>query len=76
MDTIITPGGIHISSMDTQLSPEQKLENSRVYHRKAYDKRRDKVLAQRRASYVPTGRPIGRPRKSRELIIMNKQLVT
>ena len=76
MDTITTSGGIHISTMDTQLSSEQKLENSRLYHRKAYDKRRDKVLAQRRASYVTTGRPIGRPRKSRELLIMNKQLVT
>ena len=66
---------IHLSTMDTRLSPEHKLGHSRVYHRKAYDKHHDKVLAQRRACYVPTGRSIGRPRKSRKLIILNKQLV-
>ena len=51
---------------------KQKRENYLVYHRKAYDKRRDKVLAYRKACYVPTGRPIGRPRKSRESIILIK----
>ncbi len=34
MDTITTSGGIHLNTMDTQLSTEQKLANSRVYHRK------------------------------------------
>ncbi len=58
-----------------KLSPEQLRENYLVYHRKAYDKRRDKVLAHRKACYVPTGRPIGKPRKSRETIILNKELV-
>ncbi len=57
------------------LSPEQIRENFLVYNRKAYDKRRDTVLAHTKACYVPTGRPIGRPRKPRESIILNKELV-
>ena len=63
---------IHLNTMDSQLSPEQMRENYLAYHRKAYEKRRDKVLAQRRASYMPTGRPIGRPRKSRKSVILIK----
>ena len=78
MDTITTQTEIHLNTMDgnpIRPSPEQKLENSRVYHSKAYNKRHDKVLAQRKACYVPTRRPIGMPMKSRELRLMNKQLV-
>jgi hypothetical protein len=61
-----------ITTVASKLSPEEMRENYLVYHRKAYDKRRDKVLAHKKACYVPTGRPIGRPRKSRESIILNK----
>ena len=55
-----------------KLSPEQLRENYLVYNRKAYDKRHDKVIVQRRASYMPTGRPIDRSRKSQESIILIK----
>jgi hypothetical protein len=52
--------------------PEQKRENYLVCHRKAYDRRRDKVLAHRKACYAATGRPIDKPMKSRKSIIMIK----
>lgn len=66
MDTITTSTPVILEANPIKLSPEQLRENYLVYHRKAYDKRRDKVLAHRKARYIPTGRPIGRPRKSRE----------
>ena len=37
-----------------------------LYHRAKYDRSREKVLAKRKLSYVPTGRSVGRPRLPRE----------
>ena len=52
----------------SELSEEEKREIYLVYHRKAYDKDRDKILAIKKANYVPTGRGVGRPRKERVVI--------
>ena len=37
-----------------------------LFHRKKYDRIRERVLEKRKAKYVPTGRPVGRPRLPRE----------
>ena len=47
------------------ISDAEKYEAYLVYHRKSYDKHRDKILAIKREKYVPTGKPVGRPRKER-----------
>jgi hypothetical protein len=36
------------------------------YHRAKYDRIKERVLAKRKLNYVPTGRPVGRPRLPRE----------
>jgi hypothetical protein len=33
-----------------------------LYHRAKYDRIRERVLAKRNLEYVPTGRPVGRPK--------------
>ncbi len=37
-----------------------------LYHRKKYDRIRERVMEKRKAKYVPTRRPVGRPRLPRE----------
>ena len=37
-----------------------------LFHRKKYDRIRERILEKRKAKYVPTGRPVGRPRLPRE----------
>jgi hypothetical protein len=37
-----------------------------LYRRKKYDRIRERVLANRRLKYVPTGNPVGRPKLTRE----------
>ncbi len=37
-----------------------------LFHRKKYDRIRERVLEKRKAKYVPTWRPVGRPRLPRE----------
>ena len=53
------------TSIKNELSDAEKYEAYLVYHRKSYDKHRDKILAIKREKYVPTGKPVGRPRKER-----------
>ena len=47
------------------ISDAEKYEAYLVYHRKSYGKHRDKILLKKREAYIPTGRPVGRPRKER-----------
>jgi hypothetical protein len=44
-----------------------------LYNRKKYDRIRERVLAKRKAKYVPTGRPVGRPNLPREYKILITQ---
>ena len=37
-----------------------------LFHWKKYDRIRESVLEKRKAKYVPTGRPVGRPKLPRE----------
>ncbi len=37
-----------------------------LYSRRKYDRIRERILAKRKAKYVPTGRPVGRPKLPRE----------
>ena len=53
------------NSVTKDISDAEKYEAYLVYHRKSYDKHRDKILAIKREKYVPTGRSVGRPRKER-----------
>ena len=63
-----------MDSLDIEMMParhpevtdEEKRNMYLIYHRKKYDKNRDQVLAKRKAKYIPTGRPVGRPRLPRE----------
>ena len=63
-----------MDSLDIEMMParhpevtdEEKRNMYLIYHRKKYDNYRDKVLAKRKAKYIPTGRPVGRPRLPRE----------
>ena len=53
------------NSVTKDILDAEKYETYLVYHRKSYDKHRDKILAIKREKYVPTGKPVGRPRKER-----------
>lgn len=53
------------TSIKNELSDLEKYEAYLVYHRKSYDKHRDKILLKKKEAYVPTGRSVGRPRKER-----------
>lgn len=44
----------------------EKHKNYLLYHRRKYDRTRERVLARRKAKYIPTGRPVGRPKLPRE----------
>ncbi len=44
----------------------EKLQEYLLYNRKKYDRIRERVLAKRKAKYVPTWRPVGRPKLPRE----------
>ena len=53
------------TSVTKEISDLEKYEAYLVYHRKSYDKHRDKILLKKKEAYVPTGKPVGRPRKER-----------
>ena len=53
------------TSATKEISNLEKYEAYLVYHRKSYDKHRDKILLKKKEAYVPTGRSVGRPRKER-----------
>jgi hypothetical protein len=53
------------TSIKNKLSDLEKYEAYLVYHRKSYDKHRDKIPLKKREAYVPTGRSVGIPRKER-----------
>jgi hypothetical protein len=61
------------TSVTKEISDAEKYEAYLVYHRKSYDKHRDKILAIKKEKYVPTGRSVGRPRKERVVNISNLQ---
>jgi hypothetical protein len=61
-----------LTSVTKDISDAEKYEAYLVYHRKSYDKHRDKILAIKREKYVPTGRSVGRPRK--EHVVNNSNL--
>jgi len=44
----------------------EKHQNYLLYNRLKYDRIRERVLEKTKLKYVPTGRPIGRPRLPRE----------
>ena len=44
----------------------EKHQKYLLFHRKKYDRIRERVWEKRKAKYVPTGRPVGRPRLPRE----------
>jgi hypothetical protein len=54
-----------------KLSPEEQYQHNLFTQRRYYDKHRDKIIADKKARRVPSERPIGRPKKSRELIKIN-----
>jgi len=53
------------TSVTKEISDAKKYEACLVYHRKLYDKHRDKILLKKKEAYVPTGISVGRPRKER-----------
>jgi hypothetical protein len=61
MDTITSADHLitdHLTTTEVnKFSPEQIRENYLEYHRKAYDKRRDKVVAHKKACYEPPDDP-------------------
>ena len=59
------------NSVTKDISDAGKYEAYLVNHRKSYDKHCDKILAIKREKYVPTGKPVGRPRKERVVNISN-----
>jgi hypothetical protein len=53
------------NSVTKEISDLEKHEAYLVYHRKSFDKHRDKILLKKKEAYKPTGRSVGRPRKER-----------
>ena len=53
------------TSVTKEISDAEKYEVYLVYHRKSYEKHRDKILLKKREKYILTGRSVGRPRKER-----------
>jgi hypothetical protein len=45
---------------------EEKHKKYLLYHHMKYDRTCDIVLARRKAKYIPTGKPVGRPKLPRE----------
>ena len=46
--------------------PAEKHQKYLLYYRKKCDRIRERVLEKNKIKYVPTGRPVGRPRLPRE----------
>ncbi len=44
----------------------EKHQTYLLYHRKKYDRIRERVLEKQLLKYIPTGRPVGRPKLPRE----------
>ena len=60
------------NSVTTDISDAEKYEAYLVYHRKTYDKHREKIILKKREAYKPTGKSVGRPQK--ELVVKSVEL--